>query len=387
MRSFRAPAVGVAAAAFLFAACAASARGGDLIQKKDGTFVPPIKNDPPQASDYAASNQTILNINLKELTYSIPLGNKQVTQTMLADQVMEVWIESSRYPAGWKEAVEALASGDPKAAERFRAIGDDTKVNPVVRQKALLNAARACAAVGAKNAEEAYRYVLQQFKDSFYSKAVWRELANWFMDRGDEAKALDAINEMLRLPPVTNSDQIEADFLKATVAFRKAVAAKDQSGIQRALEAYKAIVAATNGIAGLAGVNSLARLGMANAMLELGNFKEAKGLFLEISEAAKDPSLAASSFNGLGECWYRQNNPEGFAEARLCFLRTALMYADGAPPAEVAKALYYAGDCFYRLQDSEDWKDDARREIADCIRRFPQSAWAEKARRLQLNLK
>jgi hypothetical protein len=58
------------------------------------------------------------------------------------------------------------------------------------------------------------------------------------------------------------------------------------------------------------------------------------------------------------------------------------MYDDGAPGDIVAKALFYAGDCFFRLQEGDDWKVRAKRELQTCISRFPKSPWADQARRL-----
>lgn len=378
----------LAVAASAVALLAAAARAGDIIQKKDGTYATPVKNSPPQASDFAASNWTVVNADLDTITYQIPLPgqNKQITQTMKAADAMEILLE--KFPPGWKEAGDLLEAGESaRAAAAFRAIGDEARNNAVVRQKALLNSAKALAALGAKETEDAYRYLLQVFPKSFYSRHVWRDLSNFFMDRGDDAKAIEASKELLKLPGAADADKLEARLLQNTAAFRKAARDKDQAGVQKCLDDYRAIAQETSGKPDLASVFRLARLGMANCMLDLGNFKEAKGLFEELGEIAKENALAAEAFNGLGECWFRQGGPEGFAEARLCFLRTVLMYADGAAPDQVARALYYAGECFFRLQDGDDWKTNAARELNACIGRFPKSPWAEKAGRLKLNLK
>lgn len=379
----------VAAAALALLAPAAAALAGDLIQKKDGTFTPSIRSETPGAQDFESSNWTVADADMDELVYQIPLNNKLITQKMKSSDVAEIWLDPSRYKADWKDAAEALNSGDyARARAAFRAIGDDRKAHPVVRQKALLNSMRAVAAANnTKEVDAAGEYLFQVFPKSFYTKAALKDLSGFWMDQNNIERALEYVGRLLKLPGVSESDRLEARLLQNTVAFRKAAAGKDAPGIQRCLDEYKAIAQECAGKKDLAGVQRAARLGTANALLETGGVKEAKGLFEEIAETGKENAVIAAAFNGLGECWFRQNNTEGWFEARLCFLRTVVQFAEGTPPDQVARALYFAGECFYRLQDTEDWKASAQRELNECIRRFPQSPWAEKSRRLVLNVK
>lgn len=375
-------------AAVVVLGCAASAHAGDLVQKKDGTFNPPTKGGgSPAAADFEGSNWQITDATIEEITYSIPIGNppKPAFQKLKASEVMDIYLEPKDYPQHWKEAVEAMTNGDYKrAADLFRAIGEEARVHKVVRQRAFLYAARALRDWGkVADADQAYDRLLAAFKDTFYARSLWKDRAGMWMDAGDEPRARSAAEKLMTLPGVSDSDKQETTFLVVTIDFRKAVTAKDQAGIQKALDAFKDIAGVTQGKKDLASVNALARIGQGNCLLELGKATEAKGIFEEISQAkGNEKAVDAAAFAGLGECWYRQGDAKGWEEARRCFLRTSLLYAEGASADLVARALYYAGDCFHRLQDSEDWKDRARRELDDCRRRFPTSTWADKAKKL-----
>jgi len=368
----------VAAAAVLAAGSAAIA--GDILQKKDGSFSPAIKGTEAVQADYDASNTQVVDANVNEVKILITVGGKQMAQTQPSSGVIEIHMEPRDFPGHWKPAVEAYKAGDYRtAAATFKDIGTDDKVNAVVRQKALLFAARSVREGGTPaQAEAAYAELLKAFPQSFYTSKAYKDQSQMWMDAGDGAKARSYAEALLKLPGVSESDQLEARFLQNTVNLREAATKKDAAGIQKALEAYKALAQETAGKKDSAGVNQLARIGMGNCLLEQGNPAEAKGIFSEISERANEDAVTAAAFNGLGDCWFREGN---FAESRRCFLRTATIYAEGTPGDQVARALYHSGVCFSKLQDSEDWKDRARRELNECIRRFPKSSWAELAKR------
>ncbi|MCK6480699.1 MAG: hypothetical protein L6R43_11300 [Planctomycetes bacterium] len=382
-------AVSVAAAAAALLAACAGAFAGDFVQKKDGSFQPPLKSQTPGAQDYASSTWSITEADINEIKYTLVLNNKPIVQKMPAQEVTEIWLAPERFPKDWKDASDRLASGDYNGAfGLFKAIGDAKQVHQVVRQKALLAAARSMAAADAgPKVDEAYDYMLKAFPATFYARSAWKDRANYWMDKGDEAKALDALKKLLLLPGVSDGDKMEARLLQNTVSMRKAVVAKDAAALQKCHDEYKAIAAETSGRKELVDVNRMARLGMASALLELNNPKEAKSLFQEIADTAQDNGVLAAAFNGLGECWFRQGTPEAFAEARLCFLRTVTMYSEGASAEQVAKALCFAGECFWKLSSEEGSSANARKEFDDCIRRFPNSPWAKKARQLKLNIK
>lgn len=372
------------AAAVVLAACS-QALGGDFLQKKDGSFSPAIKGTTPVAADHEASNIQVVDANVNEIKIQMTVSGKQMPQTQKAADVAEIWLEPKDYGGSWKAAMDAYTSGDYKsAAATFKDIGEDAKANAVARQKALLFAARCVREGGsAAQAEAAYAELMKAFPQTFYSAAACKDQSEMWMDVNDGPKARAFAEALLKIPGVSESDQLAARFLKVTVDFREAVAKKDSAGIQKALDAYKAIVQETAGKKDLSGVSQSARAGMANCMLELGNVTEAKGIYVEISERAIEKAVCAAAFNGLGDCWYREGN---FAEARRCFLRTATIYAEGTSGDLVARALFHAGECFVKLQDSANWKDRARREFSECERRFPKSSWAERAKRARQTL-
>jgi len=374
----------VLCAAAVAAACA-PALGGDILQRKDGSFNPTIKSgDRPTQADFDASTYQVVGADVDKVTYTLTIGSggsaRVVSQSEASTNVMEIWIEPKKFPPAWKQALAEFESGDYRSARtNFAAVGGDSKAHPVVRQKALLFAARATREGGTSaEAEAAYAALLKEFPNSFYSAAAIKDQSQLWMDAGSPEKARAFADQLLRLPGVSASDKLEARFLQVTVDFRNAAAKKEQSGIQKALDAYKSLAQETAGKKDFAGVHQLAKVGQANCLLELGTVAEAKGIFQEISDRAQETAVCAASFNGLGDCFFREGN---FVEARRCFLRTATIYAEGTPGDQVARALYHAGECFSKLQDSPDWKDRARRELSECKRRFPKSSWANLADR------
>lgn len=364
------------------AAFACAAAGGDVVQKKDGTFNPAVKGETPTQSDYDASNWQVLDADTDVVKYQLNVGGKVVLQTLKSIDVMEIWLEPKDYPGLWKDAVNAMASGNYQgAAQAFQSIGAEAKVHPVVRQKALLFAARSFASWGKPTeADAAFDALFKAFPKSFYTMAVWKERSQMWMDANKEEKARAAADTLVKLPGVSDGDKLEADFLLVTIEYRKAAAAGDKAAIKTCLDKFKALAQQTAGRPGQAGVNALAQIGTANCLLELGSVGEAKAIFDAISTTAREAPVCAAAFNGLGDCWFRQNNKDGWVEARRCFLRTSLLYTEGTSSDQIAKALYYAAECFTRLQDTEKWGWAAKQEAQDCIRRFPTSPWAQKAR-------
>ena len=372
----------VVACAAAVAACALPALAGDILQRPDGSFTPAIKGSFPTQADFDASGYQVGNADIEKVSYAMKVGDRVMPQSEPSTRVAEIHLEPKDYPPEWKQSNAAFESGDYKNAYGgFSAIGAAEKVNPVVRQKALLFAARAAREGGkAEEAEKAYEALLKAFPDSFYSAAALKEQSQMYMDAGDEGKARAFADRLLKLPNVSESDKLQARFLQVTVDFRNAVAKKDQAGIQKALNDYKALAGETAGKKDFTAVNQLARIGQGNCLLELGGagVAEAKGIFQEIADRAVEKPVCASAFNGLGDCFFREEN---FVEARRCFLRTATIYTEGTPGDQVARALYHAGMCFVKLQDSADWKDRARQELSECRRRFPKSSWADLADR------
>jgi hypothetical protein len=393
MRSANRVAVDAAVAVALLVACSQAALAGDFLQRKDGTFTPAIKGDIPEPADYEASTWQVRDANIDEIPYTMLVNGKAVAQTFKSADVMEIWPEPKKFPQPvWKDANSMDQIGDHvHASEKFRSIGMSKQVHPVVRQKAFLCAGRSLAAIGdAKSvaaADAVYEELLKEFPTSFYSRALGRERWQMWMDAGNEEKAKAAIDWLLKLPGVTDSDKLEARFALNTIALRKCVVAKDTAGIQKCLDEYKAIASETTGKKDLAIVNALARIGQGNCLLELSKATDARVIFEDISEHGTGNPVLAAAFNGLGECWFRQNDVKGYIEARRCFLRTVLLYSDGTPGDMVARALYYAGECFFRIQDNGDtWKDRARENLKSCYSRFPSSPWADRAKKLYLSI-
>lgn len=373
----------VAIAALL--SCAGAALAGDFIQRKDGTFNPAIKGDNPEQADYEACTNQVNDANIDDIKYTMMVNGKAVPQTFKAADVLKIWMEPKDVPQPmWKDANSFDQSGDHvRASAKYRSIAQTKTVHPVIRQEAYLKAGESLAAIGdAKSfaaADAVFDELLKEFPTTFYSRSLGRDRWQMWMDAGNEDKAKAAIDWLLKLPGVTETDQLEARFALTTIAFRKAAGAKDPAAIQKCLEDYKSIASGTAGKS----VKDLSLIGQGSCLLELGKNQDARVIFEDISEHGTGNSVLASAFNGLGECWFRQNDVKGFIEARRCFLRTVLQYSDGTPAEVVARALYYTGECFLRIQDNGDaWKDRARENLKSCYSRFPNSVWGEKAKKL-----
>ena len=115
-----------------------------------------------------------------------------------------------------------------------------------------------------------------------------------------------------------------------------------------------------------------ALLGKGLTLFALGKADEAERLLSRLIEATEDSTIRARAYNALGDAYFKKGD---YAEARLKYLRVVLLYFQ-ADPAEHAKALHGAAECFRRLGEQER-ADELFREL---LRRYPGTPWAARAR-------
>ncbi len=364
---------------------AAPAFAGDIIRKKDGTFFPQVAGSEPTAAEFAASTVTFVDADESKVTYR--LGTVPQLQSYKASDVEELYLDPSTFPQAWRDAEGDLLGGAYEAAmNRFLALGTDRGLNRIQQQKSFHNAVRAAAGTGnPANMRNAVAAMDKAFPQSFYRRHARETMLQAFIDAGDMEAALSMATELESIPGLGESDKVKITLLRARVAFRAAMASKDKAALRKAQEQFQSIASATNGKAGLLSVNLIARLGYAQATLALGDTGPAKTEFDAIIKAAtapgvaRDPSVLAAAYNGLGEIWFQQGDRAGWIEARRCFLRVTCLFADGPAAEDLAKALYHTGACFFRLQDTPNWWADGQKELSECQVRFPKTHWGQQA--------
>ncbi len=369
------------AASLLLAASACALADGDILERKDGKFLPAIKGDRPGEQDFKDSTHAVKDATADVVTYTF--GEIKALQSMPAGEIAEIHLRASVRGTVFRGAEKDMAQGNyADAAETFQKVGADPRAHPVVRQRALFNVAL-CRMNGgdAKGAVEAVEALLSTYSRSFYLKRALLLKVQANLESGDEAEGKKGIEQLLALPGLGESDRLDVTLARINIDFNRAANATpvDRATVSKCREEYDRIVQQTAGKAEFSAVSNGAQIGSANCLLRLGEADKARAVFQRIAYDSKaDEGLLARAFNGLGECFYGQNNPEALREARRCFLRVRILYQDAATPNEVAKALYYAGQCFKDLGDLPPaaLKDAIRREWGECVQRFPKSIWA-----------
>lgn len=128
-------------------------------------------------------------------------------------------------------------------------------------------------------------------------------------------------------------------------------------------------------------VASRAQVEVGNAMVEAGDFKNARAFFRKIMDDGNGgEAILAAALSGLGDCAYltalaldspKEQAPH-FEEAILDFLTVASVYREEV--RLVPRAMYFAGDSLKRLGDF-----GSARNVASRIRQlYPDSSWKKR---------
>ncbi len=118
--------------------------------------------------------------------------------------------------------------------------------------------------------------------------------------------------------------------------------------------------------------------------------EKARVIFEEILADFKgEAETLAGAFTGLGECIFHEavakdSNPELLGEARHNFLRVRILYPEQS--RYVPKALFFAGRSFQllgRKTNDADALERGEQMYREVINTFPDSPWAEQAKRFR----
>jgi hypothetical protein len=374
------PRLALAAVAAL--AAAGPALAGDYIQRPGG-FLPPIEGKEPSARELSAAGYEVLSADATSVQYRMP-GNAQ-PQRMNAADVVEIWLDTRKVPGSWRDAETAQATGNFKAAaEKFRALAEDSKVHGVLRQRAWMKHVLAVRESGsADELKAAHAAAEAAFPASFYQRAIIREVAQGLRDAGDEAGAAAAADRLEKLPGTPESDKTWTRLLRLSVAYKSATRDGDTAAIRKCQDEAHGIATSAAGKPGLEEVSLQARLMQANCMLALKDAKSARSLFEDVVARASTAPVLASAHNGLGECLVAEGGTPNFQKAQLHFLRVTTLYTDGTPGDELARALVRTAEMFLRLQETPDWAQRCLKEANECLQRFPRSRWKDEASNLR----
>lgn len=121
----------------------------------------------------------------------------------------------------------------------------------------------------------------------------------------------------------------------------------------------------------------MATVGEASCLVKEKSWASARDRFNEAIEQApnSEQELLAEAYNGLGETFYYQQDPE-MDQALRAFLKVVVLFP---APGEMPKALWHAAKCFHQLKGSnKEWaarSAQLRNQLRD---QYPNSSWAKK---------
>ena len=131
-------------------------------------------------------------------------------------------------------------------------------------------------------------------------------------------------------------------------------------------------------------VANRARVEVGNAMVEAGDFVNARSFFQSILDSGSAGAMTmASALSGLGDCAYQQglaaSDPKKakpyFEEAALAHLQVAAYYKEATRLR--ARSMFHAADSIYRA-GGEDSRNEAQDIARKALAEFPNSPWTEK---------
>jgi len=131
-------------------------------------------------------------------------------------------------------------------------------------------------------------------------------------------------------------------------------------------------------------VANRARVEVGNAMVEAGDFRNARSFFQSILDSGSAGSMTmAAALSGIGDCAYQQGlaaqGGDGaralFEEAALAHLQVAAYYKEATRLR--ARSMFHAGDAIYRA-GGENARTEAQDIARKALQAFPNSPWTEK---------
>lgn len=123
-------------------------------------------------------------------------------------------------------------------------------------------------------------------------------------------------------------------------------------------------------------------VGKANVLIGLNQFDETTTFLKGVLKTNRSAKLFAEAYVALGDCHYKRAGTlkdekkvrSAYKEALFNFLRVEVLYPQN--PALLAKAFFFAGKCFQKLEQNER----AGEKFGQLKKKFPKSPWTDKIR-------
>jgi tetratricopeptide (TPR) repeat protein len=373
---------GFLACAILVAA-AQPASAQDLVKQKDGKWlVTTPENDPPGRDDHDKSLIQVQNENYDKLVYVMKVGNRRTRQEFDMDRIGRVY--HWPMPPAYAEAASAMESGNLNAAiKKFEALTKNSSNRNWVRTYSFSNLLTIHKALNQwqEVINTAERLQRTFSKSRFVPDAVI-DSGLAYLNLGDASRAKTAFQKLLRLPGLPEGKKGLARYYVIFITQRQGELAGNTQLLEQALAEYRKLLRDTENEPELAEVATRARLGIGACLVLLGRYDEALSFFKKIAEGTDDAAVLAGAFNGLGQCYFKQNE---WDKALRAFLRTEVLYGTESPEQD-AMALFYSGECFRFLAPSmkDDMKDKykarAKGQYRKCMRKYNGTSWANQSR-------
>jgi tetratricopeptide (TPR) repeat protein len=158
--------------------------------------------------------------------------------------------------------------------------------------------------------------------------------------------------------------------LRMRGALLEAGALRSDGKYTEALKKYDAVIAVGISTPEAVRQKTLARVGRAGCLAELGQASEAIESIEQVIEKgdSQDTRLFAEAYNALGACHRQMNQPQ---DALLAYLHVDLLFYQ--TPEAHAEALYHLGNLWSQVRKPQR-AEDARRVLKS---RYPGSRWAK----------
>ncbi len=392
MRTFR-----LVLGAALALAVASPAFAGDIVfgkgNKKWGN---PRANQPPAADDYDGSEFEIVEELLDKITYRI--AGVATLQELPSADVVAIFHDPSTIPGGLDRGRRLVENGQAdEAVEALAQVAGDARAPKWAQVEAAYRHGDALWAAGQNaKAAEALKAFLAKHANSRYVPDATRALAAVQLETGDVAAARETLNALKSMRGISESEKADVEYRLVVIDEQLARKSGDKAALEKVLKGYDTVLGLVRGKKEMATVEGLCTVGRASCLVGLARHAEAQPILEKIVAEAQDNAVRAAAHTLLGRSLVEQSaaeqNTTRYPEALLHFLRVVTLYSDASGVDDyVAESLFRAGQMFSELAPQNPKTEEekaarsqgrsrAKREWADCDRRFPRSEWAKRAR-------
>jgi len=282
----------------------------------------------------------------------------------------------------YSAALDALAAGDAEAAlERL----DQAIRSPRaawVPQYAMYARIEALRIIGAADrALAAIDELEAKFKKTKFVRDCARLRGQILLDdKGDIEAAKKALAQIASVPGATDVDKAASEYWQIYCDQYVGQKSSDKAALETARRRYADLLERIDRRKGYEEVAARARYGVGSCLNVLGKYDEAIAYFEGIVASSKDPTVLPGAYIGLGDAYFKT---EKYVDARRAYLRVVVLWPESS--SFHARALVQAGNCFWLVRD-KDFKQNAARELRECINRYPTSSEAAEARKLLAKL-